>query len=110
LFGESAELLNVEATGAFSNHLALSIKNADVYEMVRDCNNIDLTMHPIQVHTARVISTTQRWVCYLASFFHSDAMVETPPPGLAHKSRPFNSKRILHSQTDLEALDTVRYQ
>jgi len=74
--------LNVEAIGAFSNHLALSIKNADVYEMARDCNSIDLTMHPIQVHTARAISTTQQWVCYLASFFHSDAMFEKllPPP------------------------------
>jgi hypothetical protein len=42
LFGESAELLNVEAIGAFGNHLALSIKNVDVYEMVLDCKNVVL--------------------------------------------------------------------
>jgi hypothetical protein len=94
LFGKSAELLNFEAIGAFSNDLALSIKNADVFVMVCGCNNLVLTVHPIQVHTARVVSTKQQWVRYLASFFHSDAVFENlppQPPVLAHKSRPFNS-------------------
>jgi hypothetical protein len=70
--------------------------------MVRNCNNIVLAIHRIQVHTARVISTTKQWVCYLASFFRSDAMFKNlPPPFWCIKAHPlipsgsYTAERIL---------------
>jgi len=81
LSGEIAELFNVEAIGVFSNHLALIIKHADVSEMEHDCNSIVLTMHHIQVYTARFFfpQHSSGYVT-LRLFFYSDAMFENLPP------------------------------